>query len=262
MKRVLASIFICIVFLGLLMSVVSCSEKIPEVTISSVDMPSQVEVGNYATATLTFENKEKRAVDVVLIGHSSRAGRFLSESLTLPPSDQISKTYKVNADVIGDLAVTFKISYKDNELDSWQRIIEIIPTPTPSLTVFQYTALTETLVTELKTLMNDNSSYKNLQGEALDSGSISILDYSNNLVDSCNHLTQEISSIKNRWDAIIPPRDFVNFHKCYSDMIAQVIQIFEDAAHCYQIMDFECATVSQQIDEQGVQQTTCYNMLN
>ena len=134
MKRVLMSVLICGVILGLLMSGISCSEKTPEIRINNVDTPFQVEVGKNTTATVTIENDENESVTVVLTGNSSRIGQFISESILLPSNDTVHMTYKLDSSTLGTQYLTFGVSYKGNELDSWQRIVEIIPTPTPTPT--------------------------------------------------------------------------------------------------------------------------------
>jgi len=93
---------------------------VPDVAIQSVGMPSQVEVGKRYTTTITLRNTESHSVSVTLKEHSSVTGDVSSQPVVVPAKGNIAVTTTTRCETSGTRTITYKLFYKDNEVDSWQ----------------------------------------------------------------------------------------------------------------------------------------------
>jgi len=93
---------------------------VPDVAIQSVSMPSQVEVGRSYTTTITLENNESHSVSVTLKEHSSVTGDVSSQPVVVPAKGNIVATTTTRCETSGTRTITYRLFYKDNEVDSWQ----------------------------------------------------------------------------------------------------------------------------------------------
>lgn len=96
----------------------------PDVTIQSVDVPVEVEVGKYYTYHVTLRNNESRSVTVILNIHSSVTGDVSSKSVTVPANGSIDVTDTTKFEPAGVRIITYTIIYKGAELDSLSKTVE------------------------------------------------------------------------------------------------------------------------------------------
>jgi hypothetical protein len=110
---------------------------LPDVRILNVATPSQVKQSNsgwfywkYYTNTVTLVNNEPVDIEVDWKAYSSAEGQFGAGTITVPArgSRSISRSYFYQND-IGPLQLTYRIYYKDRELDSWSGTINVVPGP-------------------------------------------------------------------------------------------------------------------------------------
>jgi len=110
---------------------------LPDIKIDNVVIPSEVTQSNsgwfywrYYTNTLTLFNSEPFNVEVEWKAYSSDKGEFDHGTTTVPASAtyDISRSYYYENDV-GFLTLTYMISHKGRELDSWSGTVKIIPGP-------------------------------------------------------------------------------------------------------------------------------------
>jgi hypothetical protein len=101
---------------------------VPDVAIQSVSRPNTVEVGETHTDTITLKSNESSSVTVTLKGYSSVTGEFSSETLTISANSQAVVTIKSSCETPGTRTITYRLFYKDNEVDSWQgTLVAIVP---------------------------------------------------------------------------------------------------------------------------------------
>jgi len=93
---------------------------VPDSAIQSVDMVNNVEVGEMHTDSIRLENNESHNVDVTLKGYSSVTGEFFSKTLTISANTQVVVTNESHCATPGTRTITYRLFYKDNEIDSWQ----------------------------------------------------------------------------------------------------------------------------------------------
>jgi len=95
-----------------------------------VSMPSQVEVGRSYTTTITLENNESHSVSVTLKEHSSVTGDVSSQPVVVPAKGNIATTTTTHCETPGTRTITYKVFFRDNEVDSWQgTLVAIVPEP-------------------------------------------------------------------------------------------------------------------------------------
>ncbi|MBA7585859.1 hypothetical protein ES708_27849 [subsurface metagenome] len=97
---------------------------LPDVTIQSVDVPAEVEVGRDYTYYVTLRNGESRSVTVTLKIHSSVTGDVSSQSITVPANSIKDVPQTTYFEPAGVRTVTYTILYDSQELDSVSRTVE------------------------------------------------------------------------------------------------------------------------------------------
>jgi len=97
---------------------------IPDIAIENVDMLSQVEVGKRYTTIITLRNNESHSVTVTLKEHSSITGDVSSPAVVVPAKGNKDVIATAHCETPGDRAITYKLFYKGNEIDSWQGRLE------------------------------------------------------------------------------------------------------------------------------------------
>jgi uncharacterized repeat protein (TIGR02543 family) len=126
---------------------------LPNVTIHNVIMPSEVEVSESFTYTVTIKNSESSGVVVTLKGSSSATGEFLHETIAIAANDETVITKDLHCSTPGMRTISFRLFYEGSELDSWSGSLNVIVSSSPttmSFTVgtgpFGYKKLTSYLV--------------------------------------------------------------------------------------------------------------------
>lgn len=110
----------------------------PNVTIQSVDVPAEVEVGRYYEYKVTLMNDESRSVTVTLNVKSSVTGEVSSQSVTLPATGISTIRQETKFEPAGVRTVTYSILYRNQQIASVTRTINAttrtLVTPTPTAT--------------------------------------------------------------------------------------------------------------------------------
>jgi hypothetical protein len=105
----------------------------PDVTIQSVDVPAEVEVGRNYTYNVTLRNDETSPVIVTLKIYSSATGDVSSQSVTVPANSAKDVPQTTHFEPAGVRTVTYTIFYNGQELDSVSRTVEAVGTEAPGV---------------------------------------------------------------------------------------------------------------------------------
>lgn len=109
---------------------------LPNVTIHSVIMPSEVEVGETFTYTVTLKSDHSSSVVVTLKGSSSATGEFLHETIAIAANDKTMMTKEIHCSTHGVRTISFRLLYQSSELDSWSGSLNAIISSEPTTMSF------------------------------------------------------------------------------------------------------------------------------
>lgn len=97
---------------------------LPNVTIQSIGLPAEVEVGKVYDYLIALRNNESRSVTVTLKIHSSVTGDLSSKSVTVPANVTKHVTEQIKFQPAGVRTMTYTILYDGQELDSLSKTVE------------------------------------------------------------------------------------------------------------------------------------------
>ena len=96
----------------------------PDVSILSVDVPSEVVVGKTNTYDIILRNNESHSLTVTLKIHSSVTGDVGSQSVTIPANSTITVKDTTKFEPAGVRTVTYTVLYKGEETHSLSKTVE------------------------------------------------------------------------------------------------------------------------------------------
>lgn len=138
----------------------------------------------------------------------------------------------------------------------------ITPTPTvTALTVAEYATLAEQLIEEFDQSITAVTAEVERANSLLNQGDmISSLTV---IGDAHTKLAQDNVSILARWDALIPPPVFVDFHECYPNLFEDLISYAQTMATCCYNMDVDCMeSMSTRVEEITAKSVDCQDILS
>lgn len=111
---------------------ISKPSLLPDVKILDADIPSQVKKSSawfplVYEHTLTIVNNESIDITVDWNVHSSETGDFGGGSITIPANSNKSIAERYFYETAGSIEITYTISYRGDELDSWSGTVNVIP---------------------------------------------------------------------------------------------------------------------------------------